>query len=79
MERATILRCGIHAVLWQTRRDERESRSRVRTLVTGGAGYIGSVIVEELQRTGHTPIVYDSFVKGHRAALPEGIAILGGL
>ncbi|HEX8728185.1 MAG TPA: UDP-glucose 4-epimerase GalE [Ktedonobacterales bacterium] len=50
----------------------------MRTLVTGGAGYIGSVIVEELQRAGHIPVVYDSFEKGHRAALPEGIAVVEG-
>ncbi|HLY30056.1 MAG TPA: NAD-dependent epimerase/dehydratase family protein, partial [Ktedonobacterales bacterium] len=38
----------------------------MRTLVTGGAGYIGSVIVEELLTAGHQPVVYDSFAKGHR-------------
>jgi UDP-glucose 4-epimerase len=46
--------------------------------VTGGAGYIGSVIVEELLREGHTPIVFDSFVKGHRAAVPAGVAVVAG-
>ena len=30
-------------------------------LVTGGAGYIGSHVVEELQKSGFTPIVYDNF------------------
>ena len=50
----------------------------MRTLVTGGAGYIGSVIVEELLRAGHTPVVFDSFVKGHRAALPAGVALVEG-
>lgn len=50
----------------------------MRTLVTGGAGYIGSVIVEELLRAGHTPVVFDSFVKGHRAALPEDVAVVEG-
>ncbi|HEX8732130.1 MAG TPA: UDP-glucose 4-epimerase GalE [Ktedonobacterales bacterium] len=50
----------------------------MRILVTGGAGYIGSVIVEELQAAGHTPIVFDSFVKGHRAALPAGVAVVEG-
>lgn len=35
-------------------------------LVTGGAGYIGSVVVEETLRTGHRTIVYDNLVKGHR-------------
>ncbi len=50
----------------------------MRTLVTGGAGYIGSVIVEELLREGHTPVVFDSFVKGHRAAVPAGVTVVEG-
>jgi len=41
----------------------------VRVLVTGGAGYIGSVLVEELLRDGHAVWVYDSLYKGHRAAV----------
>jgi len=50
----------------------------MRVLVTGGAGYIGSVIVEELIGTGHTAIVYDSLAKGHRAALhPDAIFVQG--
>ncbi|MGH9941355.1 MAG: UDP-glucose 4-epimerase GalE [Pyrinomonadaceae bacterium] len=44
----------------------------MRVLVTGGAGYIGSVVTEELIRDGHTTIVYDSLYKGHRGAVhPE--------
>ncbi len=50
----------------------------MRTLVTGGAGYIGSVIVEELLAQGHTPIVYDSFAKGHHAALPADVTVVEG-
>jgi UDP-glucose 4-epimerase len=44
----------------------------MRVLVTGGAGYIGSVVVEELVRDGHEVVVYDSLYKGHREALVEG-------
>lgn len=54
---------------------ERES---MRVLVTGGGGYIGSVIVEELVRAGHEPVVYDSFVRGHRAAVSEGVPLVEG-
>lgn len=41
----------------------------MRVLVTGGAGYIGSVVAEELAKGGHEPIVYDSLYKGHREAI----------
>jgi UDP-glucose 4-epimerase len=41
----------------------------MRVLVTGGAGYIGSGVVEELVRIGHTAVVYDSHYKGHREAV----------
>lgn len=50
----------------------------MRVLVTGGAGYIGSVIAEELLNAGHEPIVYDSFVKGHHDALAPGILVVEG-
>lgn len=50
----------------------------MRVLVTGGAGYIGSVIVEELLRAGHQPVVYDSFVKGHHEALAPGVPWVEG-
>jgi UDP-glucose 4-epimerase len=38
-------------------------------LVTGGAGYIGSVVVEECLRGGHKAVVYDNLVKGHRQSV----------
>lgn len=41
----------------------------MRVLVTGGAGYIGSVVVEELIADNHQVVVYDNLVKGHRGAL----------
>ncbi|HEV2911751.1 MAG TPA: UDP-glucose 4-epimerase GalE [Pyrinomonadaceae bacterium] len=44
----------------------------MRILVTGGAGYIGSVVTEELLRDGHSVVVYDNLSKGHRAALAPG-------
>jgi len=41
-------------------------------LVTGGAGYIGSVLTEQLVGEGHNVIVVDSLYRGHRAAVvPE--------
>jgi UDP-glucose 4-epimerase len=44
----------------------------MRILVTGGAGYIGSVVTEELLKDGHEAVVYDSLYKGHREAVVEG-------
>jgi UDP-glucose 4-epimerase len=41
----------------------------MRVLVTGGAGYIGSIVVEELLKDGHETIIYDNLSKGHRAAI----------
>ena len=41
----------------------------MRILVTGGAGYIGSVVTEELLNDGHEVVVYDNLGKGHRAAI----------
>ena len=50
----------------------------MRVLVTGGAGYIGSVVAEELVGDGHDVVVYDSLYKGHRAAVVEGAAFVEG-
>src|SRR5437870_4579289 len=41
----------------------------MRILVTGGAGYIGSVVTGELIKAGHEAVVYDNLVNGHRDAL----------
>jgi UDP-glucose 4-epimerase len=47
-------------------------------LVTGGAGYIGSVVVERLLEAGHDAVVYDNLSQGHReSVLPGAEFILG--
>src|SRR5690606_36670043 len=44
----------------------------MNVLVVGGAGYIGSHCVRQLQAAGHNPVVLDNLVFGHRAAVaPE--------
>src|SRR5215470_9667755 len=48
----------------------------MRVLITGGAGYIGSVVSEELTRDGHEVVVYDSLYKGHLGAVVEGAAFI---
>jgi UDP-glucose 4-epimerase len=50
----------------------------MNVLVTGGAGYIGSVIVEALAGRGHAVTVLDSLYKGHRAALTPPARLLEG-
>lgn len=50
----------------------------MRVLVTGGAGYIGSVVTEELVRDGHEVTVYDNLVKGHREAVVDGAHLIVG-
>jgi UDP-glucose 4-epimerase len=42
-------------------------------LVTGGAGYIGSVMVELLQEKGESVVVIDDLSRGHRAAVDTSV------
>src|SRR5262245_45944592 len=52
----------------------------MNVLVTGGAGYIGSVVVERLISQNHNAVVYDNLSKGHIAAIaPEAIFVEGDL
>jgi UDP-glucose 4-epimerase len=44
----------------------------MRVVVTGGAGYIGSVVTEQLVEEGHTVLVLDNLSKGHRDAVVDG-------
>ena len=49
-----------------------------KVLVTGGAGYIGSVVVEQLLARGDVPIVLDDLSTGHRAAVASGAEFIQG-
>jgi UDP-glucose 4-epimerase len=52
----------------------------VKIFVTGGAGYIGSICVEELLQYGHDVIVFDNLSEGHRMAIdPRATFIQGDL
>lgn len=42
-------------------------------LVTGAAGYIGSIVTEELIKEGHTVIAVDNLEQGHLEAIPHGV------
>ena len=50
----------------------------MNVLVTGGAGYIGSVVVEELIEAGEQVVVYDNLSQGHRAAVHPAATFVHG-
>ncbi len=51
-----------------------------RILVTGGAGYVGSVVCKVLLERGHDLVILDHLEQGHRQALPrEGIFFQGNV
>ena len=50
----------------------------MRLLVTGGAGYIGSVVAAQLLEAGHEVVALDDLSTGHRDAVPEGASFIQG-
>ncbi|HUA49462.1 MAG TPA: UDP-glucose 4-epimerase GalE [Solirubrobacteraceae bacterium] len=50
----------------------------MKLLVTGGAGYIGSVVAKQLLDNGHEVTVFDNLERGHRAAVPVGANLVLG-
>lgn len=50
----------------------------MKVLVCGGAGYIGSHTVYELIERGHDAVVFDSLVKGHKAAVHKNAKLYIG-
>lgn len=53
-------------MLW---REGLSSMAGMKVLVTGGAGYIGSICVEQLLDQGYRVVVVDNLSEGHRAAV----------
>jgi len=51
----------------------------LKILVVGGAGYIGSHMVQELLYKGYDALVYDNLSTGHEDAVPAGRLIAGDL
>ena len=47
----------------------------MKILVTGGAGFIGSHVVDALLAAGHTPAVLDDLSSGSRENLPPGVPL----
>ncbi|MGQ4515165.1 UDP-glucose 4-epimerase GalE [Streptomyces sp. DW26H14] len=52
--------------------------SRAKYLVTGGAGYVGSVVATHLLEAGHRVTVLDDLSTGFRAGVPEGADFIEG-
>jgi UDP-glucose 4-epimerase len=50
----------------------------MKVFVTGGAGYIGSVAVEELLDRGHEVHVFDNLSEGHREAIDSRATFIQG-
>ncbi len=50
----------------------------MNVLVVGGAGYIGSHCVRQLQAAGHRPVVLDNLVYGHRGAVGPNVKLHEG-
>jgi UDP-glucose 4-epimerase len=48
----------------------------MNVLVTGGAGYIGSVVADELLAVGHRVVVFDDLSRGHRQAVPRDATLV---
>ena len=48
----------------------------MRLLITGGAGYIGSIVAQQLLEAGHEVVVLDNLDRGHRAAVPHDAELL---
>ncbi|MFA5552926.1 MAG: UDP-glucose 4-epimerase GalE, partial [Phycisphaerae bacterium] len=51
----------------------------MNVLVAGGAGYIGSNMTAMLAESGHKPLVFDNFSKGHKKAIKNTEFIEGDL
>jgi UDP-glucose 4-epimerase len=52
----------------------------MKILVTGGAGYIGSIVVEQLVERGESVVVFDNLYQGHEAAVhPQAVFVKGDL
>src|SRR5947207_3668280 len=47
----------------------------MRVLVTGGAGYVGSVSAERLVEAGHEVVVLDDLTTGHRESVPATVSL----
>lgn len=50
----------------------------MKVCVTGGAGYVGSIVAEVLASQSHEVVVLDNLSTGHRDAIPAGCRLIEG-
>jgi UDP-glucose 4-epimerase len=50
----------------------------MKLLVTGGTGYIGSVVAYQFVEAGHEAVIFDDLSKGHEGAVPEQTRFVRG-
>src|SRR3954470_23103863 len=62
----------------QTAAEIRSEIGSMNVLVTGGAGYIGSVVSDELLKAGHRVTVFDNLSHGYAEAVPQGAELIVG-
>ena len=48
----------------------------MKLLVTGGAGYVGSIVAKQLLGAGHEVVVLDNLERGHRLAVPSNARLV---
>ncbi len=58
--------------------ENKNEGEKMAVLVCGGAGYIGSHMVDRLLQEGETPIVVDNLRTGHRQAVPQNVKFYQG-
>src|SRR5215207_9947892 len=74
-----LTRASVRSRIRGTGRQRNSRRGgTVRLLVTGGAGYIGSVVTLHLLRAGHEVTVLDDLSTGHADAVPDGARLVDG-
>jgi UDP-glucose 4-epimerase len=55
-----------------------QKRQNMNILVTGGVGYVGSVVTEELLSKGYSVVILDNLQQGHREAIARGARLVTG-
>src|SRR3954453_7050717 len=69
----------MHATPVRPFAERRIGSATMKVLVTGGAGYIGSITAKALEEAGHTPVILDSLLSGPRVFVGDRIFYEGDI